>query len=786
MATTLVRKILLQINADDGDTEAKLDRISEKADELGKKHPDLQVRIDTAAASAKVEVLRRELRSLGKPAGVDAGTSFGQGFSAMGTLITVGIVAALAALPALAAAGGAVAGIGLGAALLIGTQQMQGPLYRQFHTMLDGLTSVLRTSALPLVRPLAQAFTQIGHWAQQLKPVLTAVFASTGPLVAPLARGLEGLVSGVLPGFLRLMQAGRPAMVAFAGFLSQVSKGVGGLLGTMVSGVGPASKFLSGLGAAVQSLLPFVGTLANVLASALAPVMGALGGSLIPGLVKALTGILVPMTPLLTSFGQLIGSALELTGGLLSGMTGQTNSLTGAFNGLASAVGKVASGVSWIASHLSMISGILSQVTGIKGTLVPGLSYNPSSGDPYGGGDFGSGLGDFGSGSGSTPAVPPGFGNWAAGMPGGSGYGGGSSGPSNSQTTAANNLGQKITAALGSGIRETIPKARAQARALMADIRKELADGAITASQATSLIDSVNKALAAHIASTQHAARKLGESLTSALANQIASATSAGTMATAVGKLLADVKTAYDSGIITLQQDKALTRWLDGEGSQLEKIASRRAYIVKEITAAKQYAASTASNTAGNYGLSNFATSGVNGGAVAMGGIIGTLRQDVRQIRRFSANIKKLAKMGLDKNYLAQLIALGPAQGDELAEELASSGLGDIKTINTLESQISSSSGQLGKMAANIQYEGGKRASQGFLAELEKQKAALDKAGQRIAQALVKELRHDLGTGGAASTGKVEIRLVGGDKAFRTWLKSMIRTTGGDVQVVGA
>ena len=785
MASTLVRKILLQVNADDGDTEAKLDRIGLKADELGKKHPELSVRIDTAAASAKVAVLRTELKNLSKPVdiGGGAGGAGGGGMSGMAALITTGIVLALAGLPAIAAAAGAATGIALGGALLIGTQQVQGPLYRQFHVMLDGITGVLRTAALPLVRPLGQAFQQIGHWAQGIKPELVAVFGSLGPLVAPMTRGLEGLVSGVLPGFLHLMQAGRPAMQAFAGFLSQVSKGVGGLLGTMVSGVGPASKFLSGFGAAIQSLLPFVGTLANVLATTLAPVMQALGGSLIPGLVTSLQNVLIPMTPLLKSLGTLIGSGLELAGTVLPGMTGQVDGLTGAFNGLASAVGKVAGGVSWLASHLGAISNMLSQVTGIQGTLLPGLNYSP------GGAGFGgifSGISGAFSGLGSLNwAGAPDLGSaaWSSGSWGG---GAGSSGPTNAQTAAASQLGQKITAALGAGIRETIPAARAQARALMAGIRRELADGAITASQATSLIDSVNKALAAHIASTQAAARKLGESLTSALARQIASATSAGTMATAVGKLLADVKTAFDAGIITLSQDQALTTWLDGEAAQLERIAARRAYIVKEIAAAKQYAAQTASSTAGNYGLSNFATSGVNGGPVAMGGIIGTLRQDVAQIRRFTANIKKLAHAGLAKSVLGQLIALGPVQGGELAEEFATSGLADIKTINTLEGQISSSSGQLGKMAANIQYEGGRAASKGFLVELEKQKTALDKAGQRIAQALVKELRKDLGPGGAASTAKVEIRLVGGDAAFRTWLKKLIRTTGGDVQVVGA
>jgi hypothetical protein len=62
VGTTLVRKVLLQISADDGDTETKLDNIQRKADELARDHPELTPRINTAAASAKLAVLRKELK----------------------------------------------------------------------------------------------------------------------------------------------------------------------------------------------------------------------------------------------------------------------------------------------------------------------------------------------------------------------------------------------------------------------------------------------------------------------------------------------------------------------------------------------------------------------------------------------------------------------------------------------------------------------------------------------------------------------------------------------------
>jgi phage-related protein len=74
MAATLVKKVMLKITADDGDTESKLSRIAAKAEELGREHPDIKVKIDSAAASAKMGVLRQELKAVGK-AEADTGNS---------------------------------------------------------------------------------------------------------------------------------------------------------------------------------------------------------------------------------------------------------------------------------------------------------------------------------------------------------------------------------------------------------------------------------------------------------------------------------------------------------------------------------------------------------------------------------------------------------------------------------------------------------------------------------------------------------------------------------------
>src|ERR1017187_879175 len=75
MAGTLVKSVMLKIVSNDGDTEAKLDLITKKANELGRLHPDIKVKVDSAAASAKLAVLRKELKDTGNAAAGDTGTS---------------------------------------------------------------------------------------------------------------------------------------------------------------------------------------------------------------------------------------------------------------------------------------------------------------------------------------------------------------------------------------------------------------------------------------------------------------------------------------------------------------------------------------------------------------------------------------------------------------------------------------------------------------------------------------------------------------------------------------
>ena len=292
------------------------------------------------------------------------------------------------------------------------------------------------------------------------------------------------------------------------------------------------------------------------------------------------------------------------------------------------------------------------------------------------------------------------------------------------------------------------------------------------------------------------------------------------------------------AGVVSRSDGSALTLWLDKDSARLQLLATKRSKILTEIAQAQKYAASVATSIRNADDLQTAAAGGWNGGPQTSSQIIANLRTDVVNIRKFAANIEKLRKMGLNRTYLAQLIQMGPDAGGQLAEQLADSGLGNIRQINAAESQIVQVSGYLGKTAANAMYDSGAMAGKGFLSGLEAQQSAITKMMQKIAKSMIDTLKHELGihspstvtrdlarmtgagiplgledslgsvrasaqrvaramvpnprgvagAGGGGGAGVLQVEWVGGhqaDQQFMTWLKKNIRFRGGDPGVTG-
>jgi len=223
----------------------------------------------------------------------------------------------------------------------------------------------------------------------------------------------------------------------------------------------------------------------------------------------------------------------------------------------------------------------------------------------------------------------------------------------------------------------------------------------------------------------------------------------------ASSKIAGLVRSAFTAGLIGAGTFTSLTDYITRDNARLQGLATRRASILSEITAAKKYAATTASNTESWAGLSNVpAVSGAaNGGALYSGDMLSGLQSSLSQIRQFEAALRKLTKLGLDKNLLDQIIQMGPEQGLQVANALLEGPVSVIRQMNKTETAITSASTALGKSAATDMYDSGKQAGKGFLSGLEGQQKNIEKMMETIARSMVTTLKRELGISSPSKVG---------------------------------
>lgn len=297
------------------------------------------------------------------------GTSF-KGASIAGLLgAGIGAIPALAAATAPLGIAGAGAGIvSLGASQLIGSKDTksnpnaQGPLYQQAQQAGQALQTMVQSAASGLVGPLKSLFAQIPALAKQITPALTQVFSgavaliqpavnglvsvikqvgpllgqafkATGPLLEPLIKGIGSLVSGLMPGLIAMLKAAGPAVAVVSGFFGTLGANLGQMFKDFSTVIGPSSTILKALLDVVSGLLPVIGSLAQILASALGPAFTAFAGA-----IKALEPFLVTVGKI---FAQFAGAVLTDLAGGLQLVASVLKAVSPALNQLATVLGQV-------------------------------------------------------------------------------------------------------------------------------------------------------------------------------------------------------------------------------------------------------------------------------------------------------------------------------------------------------------------------------------------------------------------------------------------------------------
>lgn len=127
------------------------------------------------------------------------------------------------------------------------------------------------------------------------------------------------------------------------------------------------------------------------------------------------------------------------------------------------------------------------------------------------------------------------------------------------------------------------------------------------------------------------------------------------------------------------------------------------------------------------------------------GALVAQMKDRVTQARDYANMLKRLKAQGLNKTTLQQLIDAGVEGGQAQAEALLAGGNSTIKQINKLTAQLAQTGKSLGNQMAQHYYGAGIQAAQGLVKGLQAQQAAVTRWARKLAQALAKAVRSELG-----------------------------------------
>ncbi|MFF4829821.1 hypothetical protein ACFY20_44605 [Streptomyces sp. NPDC001312] len=277
-------------------------------------------------------------------------------------------------------------------------------------------------------------------------------------------------------------------------------------------------------------------------------------------------------------------------------------------------------------------------------------------------------------------------------------------------------VGVNVVLGMVAGIRDNL--------GLVAAAAEDMAGAAVTAAQTTLQIASPSKVFAKI---GQDTGRGFIEGLTGTAA-QIKSTAE---------KLAKDIISAFSGKKQTALRDR-LVGLVDSGNKRLTALAAQRDALAQRIADANKFAAETTKKALDAFSLQSL-TQGAE--KITAQNITAGLEAAVKQVKTFSAQLDDLARRGLRKDLLEQIVGLGPEQGAALAAALSSSTKESLKRINSLQGQLATVSNKLGQTSADVLYDAGAQAGKGFLTGLKAQQKDIEKLMLDIAKGMQKAIR---------------------------------------------
>lgn len=583
-----------------------------------------------------------------------------------------------------------------------------------------------------LVSALAPAITAI---AQAVTPVIAAIASALTPIIPPLTDAITTLVTALTPlvtiigtTLASVISAVAPLLGTLAGLVAQVAEALAPLIAQVTDALVPIFQQLTPIiSAIVAALIPLVETLVAALLPVLPPIIDAFLAILnaltpllpvvgelvvaVAGLATALIPVLAPIiqfaaeilkwlslnvvVPVIEAIVSVISGIIGTVTSVISAVSGFVTSVVGFFTNLKSNVTTIVSGL--ITSVVSFFQGLpgraVAAVSSIVGTLSSVFSNAKTQVVQR------------------VSSMVSEVVTFVRGLPG-------------KAKAALSNVGSLLVSA-GRDLIQGMINGVKQMAGKIVSAAKDVVGGAIDGAKSLLGINSPSKVFI-------EIGKFTGQGLVKGLTGTAAD------VKQAADKLVAQITKAF-KGKNTKLDDKLIASVRNTQ-KKLESLAKQRESIAEKIKQANEFAAQTTQAALQAFSLQNLARSG--GGTQ---GLIDGIDAAVTKIKTFNRQVNELAKRGLRKDLLSQIIGLGPDQGAALATQLSKASDAQLDDLNEAQKQLAAASKKLGKDSADVLFDAGGQAAKGFLAGLKAQQKDVEDLMLQLAKGMAKSIRKALG-----------------------------------------
>ncbi|MBE4789947.1 phage tail protein [Streptomyces caniscabiei] len=568
--------------------------------------------------------------------------------------------------------------------------------------VIGSLVASLLPPLVPVIDAIAKAFTGLAPIVTQLGQVLTSVLS---PIIAALPAVIDPLVAT----FTQLTAQILPVVSQLITQLAPTFTQLGVAVGQLFVALGPLLTILGQLiSQGLAALLPVLTPIISL--------VGQLAGMFAGELAMKITTLVIPALNTLTAllqgdFGQAWEHAKTLVSGAVSTVIRTVTALPSQiFTALGTLAGNLRTrateaGGALLTTMREKISSTVTTVSGLPGRAYSGLASLAGN------------LRDRASSAGSSllktlrekigDAVEA-----VKGLPGRARDGLGNLGG------YLASAGRDLISGMIGGVREMAGD--------LASAATDVVSGAVGAAKSALGISSPSKVFAT-------IGRQTGQGFIKGLTGTRAKISStAKTIVSSITKAFRGTGSRTDDRLVGL---------VERGNKRLQSLAKQRDSIAKRIADAQKFSSELASSARTSGGLASI----VQQDFFAPSYVEKRLKQSLAQIKAFTTNVTKLQKKGLNKDLLRQILQMGPEAGSQFAASLVGADKATIKRFNSLNSQINKASSKLGSTGADLLYDSGKKAGQGFLTGLKAQQKNIEKLMLSIAKGMQKAIRKALG-----------------------------------------